>query len=68
MIKYRYILFYSKRLHTFRIAKIKAEQFNFGHPRVLWVFPPEQLRLGLRICRNMNRANDTDASPYRMAS
>ncbi len=63
MIAFKYVLFYSTRNKRYKIAKVKADNFNPKNPDVLWIFNPEKLKLAKRVLKNMNLALTTSEYP-----
>lgn len=63
MIKFRYVLFYSERKKQYRLAKVKADNFNPKNPDVLWIFNQNKLNLAKRVLKNMNLAITTSDFP-----
>ena len=55
----RYVLFYSNRSKRYKLAKVKADNFNPRNPEVLWIFNEDKLKIAKRIMHNMNLAAST---------
>lgn len=68
MINFRYVLFYSNRSQRYKLAKVKADNFNPKNPEVLWVFSHEKLSLAKRILKNMNAASASQYAEMQIAS
>ncbi len=69
MTTFRYVLFYSTRNKRYKLAKVKADNFNPKNPDVLWIFNQNKLNLAKRVLKNMNLAITTsDYSDLQIAS
>ncbi len=63
MTTFRYVLFYSERNKRYKLAKVKADNFNTKNPDVLWIFNENKPRIAKKILRNMNLAISTSGYP-----
>lgn len=68
MINFRYVLFYSNRNQRYKLAKVKADNYNPKNPDVLWVFNQDKLNLAKRVLKNMNLASSSNLSEMKLAS
>lgn len=66
MTKFKYVLFYSPRNKKYKLAKVKADNFNPKNPDVLSIFEPERLKIAKKVLKNLNLAIETSDSDKMM--